>query len=52
MTHITDMCGDPQPEKSGWQFTSPLAVGGGILWQPHYWLHICDIYLINTKYLP
>ena len=34
MTHITDMCGDHQPESSGWLFKSPLAGGGGILWRP------------------
>jgi len=40
MTRITDMCGDLQADSSVWLFKSPLAGGGGILWQPHYRLQL------------
>ena len=39
MTHITDTRGDLQPESSGWLFESPVADGGGMLWQPQYRTH-------------
>jgi len=39
MTHIIDMRGDLLHETSGWLFYSPLAGGGGILWQTHYRPH-------------
>jgi len=36
MIRITDTRCDLQPVNSGWLFQSPLAGGGGILWQHHY----------------
>jgi len=32
---ISNMRGDLQAKSSGWLFKSPLAGGGGVLWQPH-----------------